>query len=190
VERLDDLAPEDLVARLHVGQVEVGHHVRQGGEQPVADRMPVVEDPVRRAGDEARPEHDVGQPVLERLQQRAVLAGVVLEVGVLHQDVVGAGLGEPTPQGGALAPVLGLQQHPHPRVGEPGEDVAGPVGRSVVDDHHLGGPGRGEDLAHDDFDGPDLVEARNDDGQAGSRLAHPSAPPAIVRSGDVTIERC
>ena len=43
---LEHLAAEDLVAGLHVGQVQVGEHVRQRGQQPVADAVPEVQDAV------------------------------------------------------------------------------------------------------------------------------------------------
>ena len=43
---VEDLAPEHLVTGLHVGEVQVGEHVRDHGEEPVADRVPEVEDPV------------------------------------------------------------------------------------------------------------------------------------------------
>ena len=83
VMRLDDLAPEDLVAGLHVGEVEVGEHVRQQRQELVAERVPEVQHAVRAPRQEARPVHDVGLAGLERLEQLAVLGGVVLEVGVL-----------------------------------------------------------------------------------------------------------
>ena len=43
----DDLAAKGLVACLHVGQVDVGEHVRQGGEELVPHRVPVDEDSLR-----------------------------------------------------------------------------------------------------------------------------------------------
>ena len=43
VDRLDHLAAEGLVAGLHVGQVQVGEHVRQHVQEAVADGVPEVE---------------------------------------------------------------------------------------------------------------------------------------------------
>ena len=43
---LNDLASENFVAGLHVGEIEVGEHVAERGQEGVSDRMPEVEDPV------------------------------------------------------------------------------------------------------------------------------------------------
>ena len=71
----------------------------------VADRVPEVQHPVRPAAEEARAEHDVGVARLERLEQHAVLARVVLEVGVLDDDVLAGGGGEAAAQRRPLAAV-------------------------------------------------------------------------------------
>src|SRR5262245_32859931 len=80
VDGLDDLAPEDLEAGLHVGEVQVGEHVRGQREEPVAEGVPEVEDTVRPSGLEPGAEDHVGLAVHERGQQQAVLGWVVLEV--------------------------------------------------------------------------------------------------------------
>jgi hypothetical protein len=84
----DDVAAEALVARLHVREVEVGEHVGQQRERPVAERVPEVQDAMGSAAEKARPEHDVGDAFLERFEEHVVLAGVVLEVGILDDDVL------------------------------------------------------------------------------------------------------
>ena len=85
----------------------------------VAQRVPEVEDPVRPTGEEARAEHHVGDAPLERLEHHGVLGGVVLEVGVLHDDVLGrCTMRERRAQRRALAPVDGVAQHADPRVVE------------------------------------------------------------------------
>ena len=60
--------------------------------------------------DEPRPVDDVGPAVDQRLQDGGVLGGVVLEVGVLDDDELGASLGESSAQRGALALVIGLDK--------------------------------------------------------------------------------
>ena len=70
-----DLAAEHLVAGLHVGEVQVGEHVRDSGQQPVADGVPEVEHAVRLAGQEARAEDDVGLAVEDRAEQLPYSAG-------------------------------------------------------------------------------------------------------------------
>ncbi len=49
---LKDLPPENFVASLHVGEVQVGEHVAQRGERMVADRMPIIKDPMGAAAGE------------------------------------------------------------------------------------------------------------------------------------------
>jgi hypothetical protein len=130
--------------------------------------VPEVEDAVRAVGHEPRPEDDVGPSVEQGLQEDLPVVGVVLEVGVLHDDEVGGGLGEPAPQGRPLAPVGGLPQQADPVVvlGHGLDRRNGRIGRAVVDDDHLGGEGRVEHTLEHGGDGLRLVEAGNDDGQA------------------------
>src|ERR1700730_15127927 len=52
LDRLDDLATEGLVAGLHVGEVQVGEHVRRQREEAVADRMPEIQHSMGAAADE------------------------------------------------------------------------------------------------------------------------------------------
>ncbi len=58
-----------------------------------------------RPDEEARAEHDVGDAPFERLEQHVVLARVVLEVGVLDDDVLAADDGEGAAQCRPLAAV-------------------------------------------------------------------------------------
>ena len=91
---------------------------------------------------EPRPEDDVGRAREERSEQEAVFGRVVLEVRVLHDDVVGGGFGEPASEGSSLPLVERLGQHANPRIGDrPGEGRR-PVGRGVVDDDELAREGR------------------------------------------------
>ena len=48
------LTPEHLVADLHVGQVEVRHHIGKGGQEAVAHVVPEEDDTMRAAAEEAR----------------------------------------------------------------------------------------------------------------------------------------
>ncbi len=56
---LDQLALENFVARLHVGEVEIGRHVRQEGEELVAERVPEIQHAVFVRPDEAGAEDGV-----------------------------------------------------------------------------------------------------------------------------------
>ena len=44
---LNNVPPEDFVARLHIGEVEIGKHVRHERQHAVTEGMPEVEDSVR-----------------------------------------------------------------------------------------------------------------------------------------------
>ena len=72
--------------------------------------MPVVQHAVRAAV-KARPEHHVGKPVANRLQQPIVILRVVLQVGVLDEDNVAARESEAGAERGTLALVVIVEQH-------------------------------------------------------------------------------
>ena len=147
---LDDVRAEDLVAGLHVGEVQVRDHVREEGQELVRDVMPEIEDAARRAG-EAGAVHDVGLALEDRGQELRVVARVVLEVRVLDQHDVSGRLGEAAPERGALALVGLLVEDPDlvllvrrpesPRLGElglePAEVVSSAVLGAIVDDDDL-----------------------------------------------------
>src|SRR5262245_58837721 len=60
---LDDLATKHLVAGFHVAEVEVRNGIRKQRQEPVADRMPEIEDPVAFAAGESRSVNDVGPTI-------------------------------------------------------------------------------------------------------------------------------
>ena len=72
---LQQVGAEDLVAGLHVGQVQVGEHVGDQREGLVDHRVPERQDAGLFAGQVARAEYRVGVAVEQRLQQRRVLLG-------------------------------------------------------------------------------------------------------------------
>ena len=75
---------ERLVARLHVGQVEVRRHVARSRQQVVRQRVPVV-DHAPLAGDQKpRAVHHVGLVGEQRTQHLRILRRVVLQIGVLY----------------------------------------------------------------------------------------------------------
>ena len=115
-------------------------------------------------GETAAVDH-IGAPCKKRAEHARVLRGVVFEVGVLHDDEVGGGLGETSPQRCSLALIVPLMEHPHPRVVHRGENVAGAIGGCIVDDHHLGNLGpsqhRRHTVAHRGF----FIEHRHNDAQ-------------------------
>ena len=56
---LDEFAFENFVAGLHVGEVEIGRHVRQESEELVAEGVPEIQHAVLVRADEARAEDGV-----------------------------------------------------------------------------------------------------------------------------------
>src|SRR6516164_4502147 len=99
---VEDFPAENLVARFHVGKVQVGEQVGSHGEQLVADHVPKVQDAMRLAY-ETRAIDDVGLAFEDRLDQLGILGGIVFEISVLHDNDVAGGVLKTRAQGGAFA---------------------------------------------------------------------------------------
>ncbi len=110
LERLHHAGIEELVAGLHVGEVEVGEHVAQEGEELVAYRVPEEENTVRIAPHEPRTEHHIGIALDDGFQQVVVFPWVVFEVGILNDDVVACGQFNAFVQRGPFAHVHRLRE--------------------------------------------------------------------------------
>lgn len=108
IERLKDLSPDHLVARPHVGQVQVREEVREMREDLVPERVFVEQDAMGFA-EKPRSVDDVGAVTLDRIDQLAVLLRIVFEVGVLDDDDPPARELEPAADCGALAAVRRLE---------------------------------------------------------------------------------
>jgi hypothetical protein len=183
---LDDVGAEDLVARLHVREVQVRDHVGEEGEELVRDVMPEVQDAAGGAR-EARAVDDVGLALEDRRQELRIVAGVVLEIRVLDQHDVPGRLREAAPEGGAL-PLVGLlvvdpdlvllvSSPEAPRLRElglePAEVVPRAVRGAIVDDDDLLGDGDRLDALQDLGERETLVVDGDDDGQArGGAVSH------------------
>ena len=173
LDRLDDLAAEGLVARLHVGEVEVGEHVRQQRQEPVAERVPEVQDPVRATRQEPRAEHDVGPA-----GDRGARAGRPYSAGSYSRSaswtMTNSAVAAAKPVRSA-APLPRLRSWRMTRTrgssATPAEHVGGAVGGAVVDDDDLGGPRGRQHPVEERGDGRRLVEAGHDDRQARPRPA-------------------
>ena len=83
---MQKLASKYFVTGLHIGEIQVGKHVREQCEKPVAYHMPEVNHPMRSAAQEPGTEHHVGVIFQNRRYKDGVLFGVILEVGVLNDD--------------------------------------------------------------------------------------------------------
>ena len=111
---LDEFAFENFVAGFHVGEVEIGCHVRQEGEELVAEGVPEIEHAVLVRADEAGAEDGVRLAAENGLEQRGVVRRVVFEVGVLDEHDVRRGFADASSQGGtfALVAVVPVQADP------------------------------------------------------------------------------
>ena len=110
---LQHLAPEDLVAGLHVGQVQVRQHVREKGQRAVPEVVPEQEHALR-AAEEAGSIDNIGLTFQYRPQQVVVIPRVVFEIRVLDEQDPPPRFREATAKRRSLAAVLRLEQDPHP----------------------------------------------------------------------------
>ncbi len=100
---LDEFAFENFVAGLHVREVEIGRHVRQEGEELVAEGVPEIEYAVLMRAVESGAEDGVRLAAENGLEQRGVVGGIVFEVGVLDEHDVRRGFADAGSQGSAFA---------------------------------------------------------------------------------------
>src|SRR5215210_676449 len=190
-DRLDQRCPEDLVAGLHVRQVEVGEPVAERGQHPVAEAVAIVEDPAAVAGQETRAVDHVGAVFQEGPHQARIVSRVVLEVGVLEEDEVAGRFGDAAADGGPLALVLPLlEQSEAVRIlgGELPQELQAAVLGAVVDDQDLHledlrrrhGEHPVNELAHQEA----LVVHRDDDAQldAGRRSVFSQGHRSLISS--------
>jgi hypothetical protein len=168
---LQDVGAERLVARLHVGQVQVRAHVGDERQDAVPDHVP-EEQHAARATDEARAEHHIGMAVEDGLDELGVVGRVVLQVRVLDEGDVAGHARDAGAHGRTFTAVLRLQDHLEAvlrrvRRGAPDlvEDLARAVGRAVVDHHDLLADRHGHDALEQRPHRAYLVVDRDDDGQ-------------------------
>ncbi len=129
--------------------------------------MPEIDDAVGIAAGETGAEDDVGFAVDDGFEEARVFVGVVFEIGVLNDNGVARGGGDPGAKGGAFALVdLVVNDFGDERGDLVAQDVAGAVVRAVVDDDDLlVGDWGGADAVDDGADGLRLVVAGDDDGE-------------------------
>src|SRR5436190_17841180 len=170
--RAEDLRADHLVARHEVAKVDVEEDVGRESDALVAHH--VHERMARVVVEGAHAEDGVREPLAERREKAAEVVGVVLEVGVHDRGELAPGLLERRPHGRSLAHVLlVLEEADALRPLAPEEQIASPVGRSVVDDDQLEiGIDVGLEHVRDRaLSRRDLVVDRHQDRQLG-RLGH------------------
>src|SRR5438270_13863512 len=112
-----------------------------------------------RAAEEAGAEARVGSTVDNGLEQLAPVGGIVLEIGVLHDDHVARTHRERLANGGTLATVHWLEMEPVDAtlLEQLLEELARAVRGKIVDDDDLLGHGLGVDLVENKLDRVALV---------------------------------
>src|SRR5262249_4532546 len=126
------LAAEDLVAGLHVREIEVGEHVRQRGQGLVGHVVPEIQHAMALA-DESRAINDVGPPLQDRLEQPRIFRRVIIQIGVLHQDALAGGVAEALPQRRALALVALLEEDADVAAFQLAQDAVRAVLAAIID---------------------------------------------------------
>jgi len=85
---VNDFAAADLVAGLHVGEIQIREAVGHRCEKAIAEIVPEVEHSMRLVAQKSASEHNVGFTFNNRVQQHGVLGRVVFQVGVLNDHKV------------------------------------------------------------------------------------------------------
>ena len=136
---LQHLTAEDLVAALHVCEVEVGEHVREQRQEPVANGMPKVEYAVRISREKAGADDHIRAARHKRLEEALEIAGIVFKVGVLDGNEVTGRLREPRVECRPLALVHLVSEDAYLRVLEREflRTLEGTVRRGVINDKDL-----------------------------------------------------
>ena len=146
IETVEALGAEHLEHGVHVGDPLLVQRAVRPGEQHLSE---VEEQPAHRRGvvppdlpvveaEAARPEHEAGLVLEQRLEERVVVVDVVLEVRVLDQHDGPGDMRQAGAHRVALAAGPVLEHHPH--VGPSAialDDGPRPVGGVALDDDQL-----------------------------------------------------
>src|SRR5215469_11042438 len=108
--RLNNLPAEDLVAGLHVAQVDIGHAVRHQRQHPVAHRVPEVKHAVWPASQKPRAVDYVRLTLQQRFEQPRIIRGIIFEIGILNDHVVAGSFLNATAQCRTLPHIVRLQE--------------------------------------------------------------------------------
>jgi hypothetical protein len=130
---------KNLVAGLHVRQVQIAEHVGNQGEPLVDHGVPEGQHADLFAGHVARAEDGIGAAIEQRAQQARIFARIVLEVGILHDGEVAHGLADGRAHGRALASIALVPVEPDLSglARQPLQNRVRAVSRTIVDDHQL-----------------------------------------------------
>ena len=186
LDALEDLAAENFVARLHIGEFQVGENVRKQREEFVGDIMPEIVDALRTA-EKAGAKDYISTAIEDGFEKFVVIARIVFEVSILDEDDVAGNFRKAAAQGRTLSLILRLEKDAEVAevdgisAVESGcrsfagvlqldhffKDLAGAVGRAVVHENNLFARFGVDDAAEDFFEGGLFIVNGNDDGEFG-----------------------
>src|SRR5262249_37090714 len=75
---LQKIAAESFVTSLHIGEVQIGKHVRKQGEKSISHHMPKIDHPMRPASHKPRTEYDVGAIFQDWGNKEGILFRIIL----------------------------------------------------------------------------------------------------------------
>src|SRR5260221_8069 len=104
-----NLCAENLVARLHVRQLQIRKNVRQQCQHRVRHIVPEIVHALWPAQESRSVDH-VRAPVHDRLQQFRIVPRVVFQIRVLHQHDLARDLRKSPPQCRAFSPIFLLKE--------------------------------------------------------------------------------
>src|ERR1041385_1471478 len=109
LDALEDLAAENFVARLHIGEFQVGENVRKQREEFVGDIMPEIVDALRTA-EKAGAKDYISTAIEDGFEKFVVIARIVFEVSILDEDDVAGNFRKAAAQGRTLSLILRLEK--------------------------------------------------------------------------------
>ncbi len=188
---LQQIGPHHLVARLHVGQIQVAHEIAQKRQELVTQRVPEEKRALVAARHESRSKNGVRFLDEKHFHHFRQVLRVIFEVRVVDHHKICVDVGQSGPNRRALAAVL-LVAHPNPRnlrirllrfkrSAKSIESLRRPVRRSVVDHDNLDEFQQRRIAEHPEprqtrFHQKLLVVNRNDNGKSSGRPPPRRAP--------------
>ena len=136
---LENISSHRLVTSLHVGEIEIVDHVRQQGENPVAQGMPEEKNTPLLTGGEPRAVNGISVTVDDRSDNPLIIGRVVFEISILNNRDVTCHLFDGGSDRPSFSHVHRLAEHLDARLRackltQNGQRL---VCRAVVDTHQL-----------------------------------------------------
>ena len=163
--RLDYFTPESLVTGFHVGQIQIGEHVGNQGQQAVTHSVPEIEYPMWPVTLEPGAIYDIGLVLENWVQHDRVIPGIIFQIRVLNDYDIICRCGKSGFQCSPFAHVSVMVEHTHPfAVYFLFQQFPGTIGRTIIhDDDFPVRVGRVNNGLHNIFDRVGFVVTRDND---------------------------